>query len=100
MKMRKSSLLVLVLALLLLITGCEEKETLETKDENINVGRMQHKHCTRGGNADNATVNLNYDLYYTGENLNALKSVEQIVSDNSDTLTTYENAYKKIHGTP
>ena len=94
---RRSRLLVLLLVLLLLVTGCVEKEIVETNGEKVNVGKMQHKHCTRLGNADGAEVNLNYDLYYTDDILNILKSEEQVVSESSDILTTYEDAYKQIH---
>ena len=36
-------------------------------------------------------------MYYTGEILNILKSEEKVISSDQDVLTTYENAYKKIH---
>ena len=97
MKMKKSSLLILLLACLLVVVGCEKEETVESGGETINVTSMQHKHCTRAGNATGATVNLNYDLYYTGEILNIIQSEEQVVSDDAKTLDTYEEAYKKIH---
>ena len=94
---KRNSLLVLLLVLLLLVTGCAKKEVVESNGEKVNVGKMQHQHCTRIGNAEGAEVNLNYDIYYTDDILNVLQSEEQVVSDNSDTLTTYENAYKGIH---
>lgn len=96
--MKKSSLLILILVCLLAITGCEKKEVVTTSDgEEINVTKMHHQHCTRTGTANDAEVNLNYDIYFTGDILNVLKSEEQVISSNPDVLTTYEDAYKKIH---
>ncbi len=94
---KKSSLLVLLLALVLLITGCEEKETVKTNGEEVNTGKMIHKHCTRAGAATDAEVSLNYEIYYTGKKLNILIAEEKVMSEKEDVLTTYENAYKGIH---
>ena len=73
-------------------------EVVTSAGEDVNVASMQHKHCTRSGSIDTGSeVSLNYDLYYTGEALNILKSEEKVISSDQDVLTTYENAYKKIH---
>lgn len=90
-------LLVLVISTFLL-TGCSSDESkVESGGEKINTSNMEHKHCTREATAgDGIDVELSYDLYYTGENLNILKSIEKVTSEKSTYLDTYEDAYKKI----
>lgn len=95
--MKKSSLLVLILVCLLVITGCEKQETVTTGGEEVNVTKMEHKHCTRAGSVTDGEVSMNYDIYYTGDILNILKAEEKVTSSKADILTTYEDAYKKIH---
>ncbi len=95
--MKKISLIVILLVCVLFVAGCEKKETIESNGEEVNVTKMEHKHCTRTGNAQGAEVSLNYDLYYTGKTLNILKSEEKVISADESILTTYENAYKKVH---
>ena len=97
--MKKISILVLILSLLL-ITGCENKKNTKKVISNgkpVNTAKMEHKHCTREANATNAEVSLNYDIYYTNDRLNLLVSEEKIISASDEVLTTYENAYKGIH---
>ena len=97
--MKKVSSLILVLIICaFFVTGCEEQEVITSGGEEVNVTNMQHKHCTREGTIDTGSqVSLNYDIYYTGEALNLLKSEEKVISSDQNVLTTYENAYKKIH---
>ena len=92
-----SSILLILVVLLLFATGCEKKEVVDSNGEKVDVSKMVHKHCTRAGTATDAEVSLNYDIYYTGDVLNVLKSEEKIISAKEDVLTTYEDAYKKIH---
>lgn len=96
--MKKVSSIIILLLICLFITGCEEKEVVESGGEEVNVTKMQHKHCTRNGVIDNGSeAVLQYDLYYTGEVLNLLKSEEKVISSDPNVLTTYEDAYRKIH---
>ncbi len=83
--------------LLVFITGCDSKKDVVVEGKKINTASMEHKHCTRNGSMDNGEVNLNYDIYYTGEVLNIVKSVEEVTSSDESILDTYEEAYKKIH---
>lgn len=97
---RKINLLIILLIGIFLLSGCSTKEEnkVESGGSKINVSSMQHKHCTRAATAgDGIDVSLSYDLYYTGEDLNILHSVEKVTSDKSSDLDTYEDAYKKIH---
>lgn len=96
--MKKISILIL-LSSLLLITGCEdkEKEPVISGGEEVDTSKMIHEHCTRAASGGTGVdVSLNYDIYYTGDDLNLLKSEEKVTSSNNETLTTYEEAYNKI----
>lgn len=100
--MRKNRFIILLLIVLFLVSGCtskNEKEKVEVKSNGkvVDTSKMQHKHCTRGATAPGAEVELNYDIYYTGDKLNLIKSEEKVVSSKDETLDTYENAYKQIH---
>ena len=96
-----NKILICIFICLLLITGCEStnKKSVNIPDnESVDATKMKHKHCTRKGSiGDKGEVQLEYDLYYTGELLNIIKSVEKVISTDNDTLNTYEDAYRKIH---
>ena len=86
--MKKSKLLVLIIISLLLVVGCKSNTSADEV----------HQHCTREGKIEgDGKVELNYDIYYKGDNLNLLISEEKVISDDEEQLTTYENAYKEIH---
>lgn len=111
-----NSIIILLVISLFIITGCEEKNNLEnninipnqtinsveeepasSEEENIDSTVKKHKVCTRkASTGSDSEVELSYDVYYTGEILNLLISKEKIITDNQDTLTEYEDAYKKI----
>ena len=100
--MKKSSIIILLIISLFIFTGCEDNNKVigeSTGSENtIDSGESGHKHCTREGNAGSGVdVSLNYELYYTGNYLNVLESIEKVVSADEKTLDTYQDAYKKIH---
>lgn len=99
--MKKNKMLILIVALILFLTGCDshkEKNTVISNGEKVNTSKMQVMHCSREGSAsDGIEVELKYDLYYTGENINILHSEEKVISSNDENLDLYENAYKKIH---
>lgn len=93
----KNKLLILAI-IVLLVCGCSSKEKIEVSGEKINTNKMKHQHCVRNGNAGTGiTVDLQYDIYSTGDQLNVLQAMEKVASANNETLDTYENAYKNIH---
>ena len=97
---KKNKLIIIILLTVVLLSGCGTKKELETPEGNkiIISNETLHKHCTRKGSiGDKGEVKLNYDLYYTGEILNNLKSVEEVISTDKETLDKYEEAYRKIH---
>lgn len=94
--MKKSSILIVLLLSLLVVAGCDNETVIKSDSGKVNVDNMQHKHCVRAGTATGIQTSLNYDLYYTGELLNVLKSVEKVTSEDEKTLTAYEDAYKGI----
>lgn len=97
--MKRIFIIISLLLIVILLCGCEEKEKKEViiNGKTINTSKMEHKHCTREATATGAEVKLEYDIYYTGDILNALKSKEEIISADDEILNTYEEAYKKIH---
>lgn len=79
---RKVSLLAFVSLFAFLVTGCD---------------KQVHEHCTRAGSLDGGEVDLQYDIYYTGDRLNMTISNEKIISDNSSILNQYEDSYNDIN---
>lgn len=100
---RKINFIIILFISIFLLTGCSTNEDngeskVESGGEKINTSSMQHKHCTRAATAgDGIDVSLSYDLYYTGEDLKLLHSLEKVTSEKSTDLDTYEDAYKTIH---
>ena len=91
--------IIILIVLLLLVVGCSSNktETIKSNGETINTSKMEHKHCTRETTKQTGMeTSLNYDLYYTGEVLNILKSEEKIITASEEKLTQYENAYNSI----
>ena len=96
MKMKK--LLGFLLICMILLVGCtKEEETIVIDGEEVNTKDMVHEHCTRQGTLEGGEVSLNYDIYYTGDKLNLIRSVEKVISSSDEILNGYENAYKSIH---
>lgn len=98
--MKKSKIL-FVLFLSILLVGCgsssDNKDVVISNGDRVNTKKMEHKHCTRKGNAGTGVnVSLNYDIYYTGDLLNLLVSEEKVSSADDSVLTTYEDAYNGI----
>ena len=62
------------------------------------VKDMEKMTCTRQGNGeDDSKVKLNYTLYYKGEYLQILHSIEQVISKDQDILDEYQLAYINIY---
>lgn len=99
--MKKYKIIITSIIILLATTGCnfknENSSQVISNGKAINTSSMKHKHCTRQGKVEGGSANLSYELFYTGENLNILKSEEQIISNDKNILKTYEDAYRKIH---
>lgn len=80
----KLSLLVLVS---FLITGCGSGNIASADGVKI---------CSRTGEVNNGSSKMNYEVYYEGDYVTIIHSVEEIISDDSSVLDTYEEAYKNI----
>ena len=97
-KLKTISSILVLLVVVLLITGCDDNNNkVISNGKKVNTSKMEHKHCTGDGTMENGEVTLEYDIYYTDERLNIVKSVTTIKSDSSSVLDTYEKAYKDIH---
>ena len=55
------------------------------------------KHCSRQAEVEGATMLMSYDIYYEGDYVTIIKSLEGITSDDQSLLDTYEEAWKKIY---
>lgn len=106
--MRKISLFIIILLGTLLLTGCESTSSNTTGNKTVNevvsngktvnTKKMGQLHCTRAATAGSGIeVSLEYDVFYTGENINIVHSMEKIITADNNTLDTYENAYRGIH---
>ncbi|MBQ9019431.1 MAG: DUF1307 domain-containing protein [Bacilli bacterium] len=84
----------------ILLCGCEKEKKSSTKvisnGKVVDTTKMEHKHCTREASITDGDVSLNYDIFYTGDILNILKSEEKIISASEEVLDTYEKAYRDI----
>ena len=96
--MKKISIIIILL-LVLFVTGCEKetKKEVVINGKSVNTSKMEHKYCTREGTVEGGEVSLSYDIYYTNDVLNIIKSIEKVTLDDSSMLDTYEEAYKKVH---
>jgi len=97
--MKKFSLLCVIC--LMLFAGCtdnvdKEGKVIDNEGEVVADG-VQRMHCTRSATASSGIeVELGYDLYYTGDSLKILHSVEKVVSSDEESLDLYQDAYQKI----
>lgn len=101
----KKICLILIVAILLLV-GCSNNKTATSTSSNdfINdviqaedTSNMQKLNCTREASAGaGIDVDLNYEVYYQGEYIKILHSMEQVTTENQETLDEYETAYKNI----
>lgn len=93
--MRKKMIFILIIGFFLV--GCQDNKESNNVSSNVSSSKtMIHQHCTRSGSLSGGEVELNYELYSTGEVLNRLESYEKVISSKSDLLDTYEDAYNKI----
>ncbi len=87
----------ILLICILFLVGCEKSEKVVIDGEEIDTKEMVHEHCTRLGTLEGGEASLNYDIYYTGDKLNLIRSVEKIISSSDEILDGYENAFKSLH---
>lgn len=96
--MSKISKIILICIVTIIISGCSTDEKILSNGKKVNTNKMQVMHCTRTASAGSGIeVDLKYDLYYNGEDLNILHSTEKVITASDESLDTYENAYKGIH---
>lgn len=96
--MKRIGIVISLFLIIILLCGCEsKKKEVVINGKSINTSKMEHKHCTREGTIENGEVKLEYDIYYTDDVLNVLKSKEEVISSDEEILNIYEEAYKKIH---
>ena len=100
--MKKYKIITLIIVTLLITVGCDlknndSKRKIISDGKTVDTTQMQHKHCSRQGSVQGGSANLNYEVFYTEDKINLLRSEEQVVSNDPNVLKTYEDAYRKIH---
>lgn len=97
--MKKIGIIISLLLVVVLLCGCESKkeEKVIINGKEVNTSKMEHKHCTRNGSLTGGDVKLEYEIYYTGDVLNVVKSTEKVISSDESILNSYEEAYRNIH---
>lgn len=91
MKYQKISLIIILLLTAVLITGCGKRNTKVS----LYSGKGMLK-CSRDGVLDGGTAKFSYEVSYKDGYVTKLHSIEEITSDDSNIIDTYEDAYKKI----
>lgn len=84
--MKKSFLLVSLLVMTLLVTGCSSDRETKTLT------------CTRNATvADGVRMELLYNATYTGSYVDLIETEEKIISDNKSVLETYKNTIESMY---
>lgn len=73
----------------ILVSGCSDTESNKTNG-------MSVIHCTRTGEATGVKVSMEYNIYYQGDYIKILNSIETVTSNDKAKLDQYENAYRNI----
>lgn len=106
MKKKKIIINLLILFICLFVTGCGKEEVLEEKIpvgvrdtvlDDIDASGTGKLFCTREAYASQGIdVELTYELEYRDGNVILLHSNEKVISEDSDSLDEYEDAYRNI----
>lgn len=102
----KKILISLLIILSFFITGCSEEEVVQNNEpivqkesvlDDIDSSGTGNLFCTRDAFANEGIdVELSYEISYKDGYVMVLHANEKVVSENSDSLDEYENAYRKI----
>lgn len=77
----------IVVTMFFLLTGCTTGNVASADGKKI---------CSRTGTVTNGTSKMSYEVYYEDDYVTILHSTEEVTSDDSSVLDTYEEAYKNI----
>lgn len=92
MNTKKYSFILIIILTVTLLTGCNNNET----SSNSSLASQGTLYCERAGTIENGSVNFSYILHYKDDNIIELHSTEEVISEDSETLDIYENAYRSI----
>lgn len=102
----KKIILIIPLLILVFITGCSNSQEEKTNSKVIQetnsevveeTKNMSVINCTREATASSGIdVSLSYKVYYEGDYIKILHSIEKITSSKSSDLDEYEKSYKSI----
>lgn len=96
---KTNKILLIFLFSLIILSGCtKQNESGSTVDSKTDLSDKKGTLiCTRSASApNNTTVDLKYEVSYKAGNVTNLHSTEKIVSNDEETLDSYEVAYKNI----
>lgn len=110
MKLKKINLLVLLFLIIFLVTGCGTNEVEEDTsvngtttskvtivDEDFNENGSGTLNCVQEAVAgEGIDVELKYTVTYSRGNILVLRSISRVISNDAETVTLYEDAYKNI----
>lgn len=95
----KIKLLVLLIFIFLFMVGCSSNDNTDTSvSKNESYKGEGVLKCTREATAkEGIDVELNYEVYYNDNYIEVLHSIEKVISNSSDDLDEYEQAYTNIY---
>lgn len=76
--------IILGITLLILVTGC-------------GTAKEEKMVCTRTSTMNGMEMDLHYEVYYQGNNVNKVKTIEKVTSDSEEVLKTLESQTKSIY---
>ena len=107
--LKRNKIIIILFVLCFLLVGCGKKDVdivntsnkkgklSDNPSSNINVNGSGTLEFVRSANvSEGIDASFRIVVTYKNGNMKVLHSIDTIKSDNQDTLTEYENAYKKI----
>lgn len=99
--MKKYSIFCLLILCAFLAVGCDNGQDgnssrVNQSMLNIDTSDMETLQCSRNGEADGLTTDLQYEVFYQGDYIQILHSIEKVMSEDQDILDQYEKAYRDI----
>lgn len=98
--MKKIASIVILFALVIFITGCDNNESTSKSLNNYSTEGLKHTSCIRDAYTtdDKTTVDIDIDIYSDDDGyIQLFESVEKITSSDDKVLSDYEESYKKIY---
>ncbi len=94
----KKKLIILGIASIALLTGCgqQNENKYTTGVENTEPTEKQMV-CTRTTNMNGVEMDLRYEVYYEGENVNRVQTTEKVKSDSQEVLNQFKDQVETLY---